>query len=226
MTRRYYHDVIQGSEDWHLLRCGMLTASDMHLILTPTLKRAHNAASRGLINELLAQRVTGHTEPIFIGNDMLRGKCDEILARAAYSEHYAPVTECGFVTSEVCGVTIGYSPDGLVGEDGLIECKSRRAKYQVQTILDDYIPVEYMAQIQTGLLVTGRKWLDFISYSAGLPVFVRRVLPDDLYHKLIVSAAVELEIELREELDAYSNRLAAMPVLIHTERTIEQEMTL
>ena len=51
-----------------------------------------------------------------------------------------------------------------MGDDGLIECKSRRQKFQVETISADQVPAEYMLQIQTGFLVSGRKWLDFISY--------------------------------------------------------------
>jgi hypothetical protein len=112
---------------------------------------------------LLGQRITGYTEPRYISDDMLRGHDDEIEARIRYAEHFAPVTECGFVTNDDHGFVIGYSPDGLVDDDGLIECKSRRQKFQVETILADKVPEEYMLQIQTGLLVTGRKWLDFVS---------------------------------------------------------------
>jgi len=128
------------------------------------------------------------------------------------------------VTRDMGGYLIGYSPDGLVCDDGLIECKSRRQKYQVETILSDEVPAEYMMQCQTGLLVTGRKWLDFISYSAGLPMFVKRVWPDAVVQDAIIEAAYQFEQRLKAALEKYERMLAAMPVLITTTRTIEQEI--
>ena len=221
---RYYPDIEQGSDEWHAIRCGSLTASEMRLILTPTLKVASNEKERAHLYELLGQRITGHTEASYISDDMLRGREDEIEARIRYAEHFAPVTECGFVTRDMGGYLIGYSPDGLVGEYGLIECKSRRQKYQIETILADEVPSEYMLQIQTGLLVTGRNWLDFISYSAGLPMFVKRVWPDAVVQDAIIEAAYQFEQRLQVAVAKYERMLAAMPVLIKTERTIEQEI--
>ena len=221
---RYYHDIEQGSAEWLALRCGIPTASEMKLIMTPTLKPASNDKERAHLFELLAQRITGHTEPQYVSGDMLRGHEDEIEARIKYAEHYAPVTECGFVTRDMGGYVIGYSPDGLVGDDGLIECKSRRQKYQVETILADAVPPEYMLQIQTGLLVTERNWMDFVSYSAGLPMFVKRVWPDAAIQEAIIAASQQFEDRLQVAIKKYERMLQAMPVLIETERTIEQEI--
>lgn len=221
---RYHHDIEQGSEEWHALRCGILTASEVKLILTPTLKVASNDKERAHLFELLGQRITGYTEPRYISDDMLRGQEDEIEARIRYAEHYAPVTECGFVTNDDHGFVIGYSPDGLVGSDGLIECKSRRQKFQVETILNDEVPAEYMAQIQTGLLVTGRKWLDFVSYCAGMPMFVKRVFPNAKFQDAIIAAATGFEDRLQDAHRCYINALDRMPVVINTERTIEEEI--
>lgn len=221
---RYHFAIDQGSEEWHALRCGIMTASEVKLILAPTLKAASNEKERAHLFELLGQRITGYTEPRYISDDMLRGQEDEIEARIRYAENFAPVAECGFVTNDDHGFVIGYSPDGLVGDDGLIECKSRRQKFQVETILADEVPAEYMAQIQTGLLVTGRKWLDFISYSAGLPMFVKRVWPDAVVQDAIIEAAYQFEQRLQTALAKYLRMLASMPVLINTERTIEQEI--
>jgi len=221
---RYYHDIEQGVAEWLALRCGILTASEIKLIMTPTLKVASNDKERAHLFELLAQRITGHTEPQYVSGDMLRGHEDEIEARIKYAEHYAPVTECGFVTRDMGGYVIGYSPDGLVGDDGLIECKSRRQKYQVETILADAVPPEYMLQIQTGLLVTERNWMDFVSYSAGLPMFVKRVWPDAAIQEAIIAASQQFEDRLQVAIKKYERMLQAMPVLIETERTIEQEI--
>jgi hypothetical protein len=220
----YHTDVIQGSDEWLQQRCGLLTASEMKLIITPTLKVADNDKSRAHLWELLFQRVTNYVEPRYISDDMLRGQEDEFYARQAYAEHFAPVDEVGFVTNAGWGFTIGYSPDGLVGDDGLIEIKSRRGKYQVQTIAEDEVPAEYVIQLQTGLLVTGRKWVDFISYSGGLPMFVKRVEPDPLVQGAILAAATAFEARLADKEREYRASLVTMPKVIETERRIEQEM--
>lgn len=221
----YHRDLIQGSDEWLSQRCGMLTASEMrHCLTVKTLKVSDNDKTRAHIWELLFQRLTGYVEPHYISDDMLRGHDDEIEARIQYAKHFAPVEEVGFVTNDRWGFTIGYSPDALVGDDGLIECKSRRGKYQVQTIAEDAVPEEYVLQLQTGLLVTGRKWIDFISYSGGLPMFVKRVEPDLLIQGAIVSAATAFEARLAEKEREYRATLATMPKLIETERRIEQEM--
>lgn len=221
---KYYNDIEQGGEEWLALRRGILTASEMRLIMTPTLRPASNDKERAHMFELLGQRITGYTEPHYISDDMLRGHEDEIEARIRYAEHFAPVTECGFVTRDMGGFTIGYSPDGLVGDDGLIECKSRRQKYQIETILADEVPAEYLLQCQTGLLVTGRKWLDFISYCGGLPMFVKRVWPCQEIQHAIIAAASAFEQRLAAAQARYAEWLARQPVIIHTERTIEQEI--
>lgn len=196
MTLTYHTEFDQGSLDWLNARRGLITASEVKHIVTPTLKVAKNDKSRAHAYELAAQRITGYVEPSYISDDMLRGMDDEITARALYQEHYGDVTEVGLITNDAFGFTIAYSPDGVVGEDGLIEVKSRKAKYQIETIASDEVPQEYMLQLQTGLLVTGRKWIDFISYSGGLPMFTKRVLPDADMHVAIVTAAAEFEKEV------------------------------
>ena len=227
MTLTYHEDLIQGSDEWLQARCGLLTASEVRLILTPSLKVATNEKSRAHEYELLAQRITGYVEPVYISDDMLRGQADEIIARALYHEHYAPVTECGFVTNANFGFTIGCSPDGLVGHDGMIEIKSRRAKYQAQTLIEHVpagtIPDDYILQVQTALLVTGRKWCDFISYSGGMPMAVIRVQPCEKTQEAIINAAAAFEARIIERRSIYER---ATKGLVLTERHIEQEMVL
>jgi len=219
----YYHDMIQGSDDWHAARCGILTASEVRHILTPTLKTANNDKTRQHVWELAAQRITGYVEPQYIGDDMLRGYADEILAREKYAETRAEVQEVGFITSDALGFVMGYSPDGLVGDDGLIECKSRRQKYQVQTICEGFVPDEFVLQLQTGLLITGREWIDFVSYSGGLPMFVQRVLPDPVMQEAIVSAATDFEARVVLAVQSFHDNVAAHGYPA-TERVVEQEM--
>jgi hypothetical protein len=224
MTITYYDDLEQGTDAWAAARCGLLTASEMKLIVTPTLKIASNDKERAHLYELLAQRVTGYVEPHFIGEDMERGKSDEIEARIIYAENYGEVRDTGFVTNDEWGFTIGYSPDGLVGEDGLIECKSRRQKFQAQTIIDGAVPDEHRLQLQTGLLVTGRAWIDYVSYCGGMPMITIREFPDASVQEAIVAAAAAFERRLAEKMEHYAAACAGWPRMVQTERKILQEM--
>lgn len=228
MTVTYHPNLIQGSDAWLKARCGMLTASEMKLIVTPTLKAASNDKERSHLFELLAQRITGYVEPHYISDDMLRGMNDEAEARALYHKTWGAVADVGFITNDKFGFNIGYSPDGLVGEDGLIECKSRRQKYQVQTIVEN-VPGEvcvpdYMIQVQTGLMVAEREWCDLISYSGGLPMVALRVYPDGEVQQAIIEAATAFEKRLAEKLAIYREVTASKARLIPTERRIEAEM--
>ena len=224
MTITYHAEVVQGSDEWAAMRCGLLTASEMKLIITTTLKVADNDKSRAHEWELMAQRITGYVEPQYVSDDMLRGEVDEVEAVDLYEQNYAKKTgikRVGFITNDRFGFTIGYSPDALVGENGLIECKSRRQKFQVQTIVEGSVPPEFMIQCQTALLVSERKWLDFVSYSGGLPMFVVRCLPIPETQEAIVNAATAFEKKIALALSKYAD---ASKGLIPTERKIIQEM--
>lgn len=225
---KYFPDIHQGSEEWYAARLGLLTASEMKLIITPSkLQYACNDKEKSHLHELVAQRITGYIEPNYVGDSMLRGWEDEIYARQAYSENYSHVTEVGFITNNKWGFTIGYSPDGLVGDDGLIECKSRLQKYQIETIIVGKMPDDFLLQVQTGLLVSERKWLDFISYSGGLPMTTIRILPDKEIQDAIVKAANVFENKIKEKVAAYHAQLSsAANRLISTERRIHQEISI
>lgn len=225
-----HRDLIQGSEEWLEARRGMLTASEMHLILTPTLKKASNKEERLHLYELAAQRISEFVEPQYVSDSMLRGQVEEVEARREYAAHFAPVEEVGFVVNRRWGFPIGCSPDGLVGDDGLIEVKSRCQKYQVQTIVEHVpagtIPADFVLQCQTALLVTERDWLDFISYCGGLPMAVIRVWPDEAVHAVIVEAATAFEERMAVKLAIWLDTLDSPARLIPTERMMEQEMVI
>lgn len=223
---KHHAELVQGSDEWLAARCGLLTASEMKLIITPTLKIAANDKERAHLYELLAQRTTRYVEPSYISNDMLRGMEDEGEACALYAKNFAAVQKIGFITNDSFGFTIGYSPDALVGTEGLLECKSRRQKFQIETIISGTMPDDYMIQVQTGLLVSGRKWLDFVSYSGGLPMIVIRIYPDLKIQDAIVAAATAFEARLGVHLGVYQSQLQAIGRVISTERRIEQEMYL
>lgn len=200
----YYHDIEQGGEKWHALRRGMITASAVGHLITGTGKPAKNDTSRARLLQLLAERITGESEPSFYGDDMARGHLLEPLARDIYAKHRAPVQECGFVTADFDGIVIGYSPDGLVGDDGLIEIKSPKQKNHLRSLLSDEVPAEYVPQVQAGLAVTDRAWCDFISYAPGLPLFIHRCERDELAIAQLIAAAQAAEAELQRLMRLYS----------------------
>ncbi len=184
---------------------------------------ASNDISRGITLLLASERITGWTEPTFMNDAMARGVEDEPKARAVYAEHYAPVDEVGFMIEDRFGFRIGYSPDGLVGADGLIEIKSRSPKAQLATILADVPPAENIPQLQAGLLVSGRKWLDYISYAAGMPMFVKRVYPDKRWFDAITNAVATFEANAQEMVAIYQD---AITNLHPTERTIDHGLVI
>lgn len=207
MAIKYYTDVLQGSDEWFALRRGILTASDMKNIITP--KKLEVVKDPAHLYELAAQRRSGFVEPTFVGEAMLRGKEDEILARALYNQHYAPVTECGFITNDKWGFTLGYSPDWLIGDDGQGECKSQCQKYHFETIANKFIDPEFRIQMQTGLMVSERAYCEFVSYCGGLPMATVKIEADAELQEKIKAAAFSFEEKLLRLLESYDEALSA-----------------
>ena len=164
MTLTIYHQLEQGSDQWLEARAGVLTASTIgQLITAKTIKPAMNDRSRGLCQTLIAERITGHVEPVFPNRAMTRGTLLEPEARRIYAEQTGQdVDEVGFARLDTDTYTLGSSPDGLVGETGGVEIKSPSAKVHVATVLSGAIPDYNRAQVQAFLHVTGRDWCDFI----------------------------------------------------------------
>ena len=220
----HHKELVQGTDEWLSARKGILTASEMKHIITPAnLKPANNDKKRSHLYELVAQQISGYVEPLYVSDDMLRGMNDEIYARALYEEKYAPVQEVGFITNDKWGFTIGYSPDALVGDVGAIEIKSRRQKFQVQTILENEMPAEYLIQVQTGLLVSEREWCDFISYCGGMPMFVKRIYADPVVQDAIVEAARDFYTKAQAMLGDYTTKIVGM---YPTERRVELDLSI
>lgn len=215
MAIEYMYDLIQGSEEWHAARLGLLTASQMKNIITATTLKPVAGIEKGtsaFLLDIVAQRAAQWTEESYSSWDMQRGQVEEVYAKDLYIKHRAPVKDCGFITNDHWGFKIGFSADGLVGETGFIEAKSRNQKYQTQTIIDGVVPAEYMMQIQSGFLVTEREWCDFISYSNGLPMFIRRVTPDENTMAAIEEAAFVFEKKAKELLEIYKDKCAGLIV--------------
>lgn len=184
------------------------------LIIEP----ASNDTSRDLTALLVAERISGITEETTTTNDMWRGIECEPLARDKYSECFAPVKQTGLMVRDDWGFKIGYSPDGLVGDDGLCEIKSPRAKNHVKTVLSDGVPMEYMPQLQAGLLVSGREWIDFVSFSAGMRMWRKRVYRQPKWFEAIIAAVRLFEENAAEMMRLYDEATDGLPM---TERRTE-----
>lgn len=185
---------------------------------TTVIEPASGDYLRSLALLLAAERITGWSDPIRITDDMWRGIDDEPKARDVYSEHYAPVEQVGFMVEDKWGFQLGYSPDGLVGDDGLIEIKSRRSKTQLATILADEVPADNIAQLQCGLLVSGRQWIDYVSFCGGMPLFTKRVYPQPEWHAAIIQAAITFEETVTGMIRRYEHTTTGLPM---TEREPE-----
>lgn len=229
----FHGEYEQGSAEWLQARCGLLTASEVKLILNPPPKEetrikkdgtpykqrewnvvADDEACKKHLYELAAQRITKSVEPIYQSFDMIRGQNDELEARARYAERFGPVREVGFITNDKWGFTLGYSPDGLPVDEsegkGGIEVKSRKQKYQVQTVVEHAltgaIPAEFIMQHQTGMLVAELDWIDFVSFSDKLQMSVIRVYPDDIIQAAIIEAAEAAEAKIARILQIYQEQ--------------------
>lgn len=212
----YYYDLQQGSGLWLNLRKGKLTASTIGKLVTPaTLKTANNDTSRAILYEMVAQRIADFLPENYVSYDMERGKEDELYARDLYSKTYAPVEECGFVTRDDLGFPFGYSPDGLVGDDGQIEIKSRKIGLQVAAILKHMakgeVPPDDRIQVQAGLLATRRSYCDYVVYSGGMKMAHLRVEPNPEIHEALIKAGNELEAKITEGITEYHAFTRDMP---------------
>lgn len=212
MTLTVFKELEQRSEAWYAARAGNITASVIGKLITPTLKVASNDTSRSVTTTLAAERITGHVEDLAMTPDMWRGVECEPIAREAYEAHTGvTVEEVGFIVEDAWGTPFGFSPDGLVGTDGLIEIKCPRQKTHLNTILADEVPAYNMAQCQAGLLITGRQWLDFISFCAGMPLYIKRVHPDPKWQAVLIEAAQAFEANAQAIVARYGPAIEGRP---------------
>ena len=225
MTLTIFDQLEQGSTEWLEARAGILTASTIgQLITAKTIKPAMNDRSRGLCQTLIAERITGHVEPVFPNRAMTRGTLLEPEARRIYAEQTGrDVDEVGFARLDTDTYTLGSSPDGLVGETGGIEIKSPSAKVHVSTVLSGVIPDYNRAQVQAFLHVTGREWCDFISYYPGQPLCIIRDHPDERWQQAIQSAAEQFETIARSQVDQYQRNTHGLPKTAFWDPFAEEE---
>lgn len=195
--------MIQGSEEWREARLGRVTASRVSDIIAKT--KTGSAASRAnYAAELIAERLTGMPQERYQNSAMEWGIQTEPEARAAY-EFYRDVTveEVGFIPHPDIPMS-GASPDGLVGDNGLVEIKCPNLATHISTLLIPAVPRNYMTQIHWQMACTGRQWCDFVSYDPRMPedlqLFVKRVHRVDARIDELEDAVCDFLLEVDEKI--------------------------
>jgi putative phage-type endonuclease len=198
-------DIIQGTPEWFAARCGKVTASRVVDLLAKT-KSGYSTSRANYAGQLVAEILTGEpAEDGYINADMQRGTELEPQARAIYElQTDCMVDQVGFMAHSTI-LQSGASPDGLVGEDGMVEIKCPRTHTHIGYILDKGIPSKYIPQMIWQMACSGRKWVDFVSYDPRMPeelrLVVRRLERDDERVKEIEAEVVKFLAEVNETVD-------------------------
>lgn len=201
-------DLEQGSPEWIQARVGLVTASRCFDMANTTTKGKYTAAHESYRDELVCEILTGQPFPQHVTKEMEWGSAQEPFARAAYELREGVLVDTvGFVVHPSID-RFGCSPDGLVGEDGLIQIKCPTTRTHLNWIRGGVLPEEHMVQMIAELACTQRRWIDFVSYDPRLPehlqLFVRRYERDANMVRLL-----EAEVErFNGEIDSI---LAALP---------------
>lgn len=197
-------EIIQGSEAWFAQRIGKVTASRVSDIIAKT-NTGVSASRANYLAKLVAERLTGQTADTFKSGAMQHGTETEPQARMAYE------AETGLMVTEVAMIqhgTIemaGASPDGLVGEDGLVEIKCPNTSTHIATLMADKAPSQYIPQMQWQMACTGRAWCDFVSFDPRMPedmqLFIKRVPRDNSLIAEYEAEVVKFLAEVQETVD-------------------------
>jgi putative phage-type endonuclease len=194
----------QGSEEWFTIRIGKVTASRVADVIAKT-KTGYSASRDNYMAQLICERLTGLKGESFTNAAMQHGTDTEPLARAAYEAlQDVLVDEVGFVPHPTIEMA-GASPDGMVGDDGLLEIKCPNTATHIETLISKVVPSKYNTQMQFQMACTGRKWCDFVSFDNRLPemfqLFVTRVPRDEVFIRLIESEIVQFIAELDDKIN-------------------------
>ena len=194
-------DCIQGSEEWFDARLGFVTASNFHKVL-------NKKTGRGLyMNKLAAEILTGLREESYKNDIMENGSETETEARCFYEiANDFTVEQVGFVMRDN---SVGGSPDGLIGKDGLLEIKCPLSSTHIEIILSEKMPAKHIPQVQGLLWITERKWCDFVSYDSRVvsqPMFCVRVERDVEYFKKLAGEVGVFVNELKAKIDKIYNK--------------------
>ena len=189
----------QQTEEWFSQRLGKVTASRVADIIAKT-KSGYSTSRANYMAELICERLTGSRGDSYMNAAMAWGTATAPQARSAYEAATGQLVETvGFVPHPTI-LEAGASPDGLVGDDGLVEIKCPNTSTHIDTLLGKSVPSKYITQIQWQLACTGRKWCDFVSYDPRMPenmqMFLFRVPRNDETIAELVKEVVQFLSEL------------------------------
>ena len=205
----------QGSADWFAARLGKVTASRVSDVIAKT-KSGWSASRANYMAQLVAERLTGQPQESYSNAAMQWGIEQEPLARAAYEFRTdATVTPAWFIEHPKIAMS-GASPDGLIGDVGLVEIKCPTTATHIETLIGKSTPDKYLAQMQWQMACTGAKWCDFVSFDPRLPeamrLFVSRVHRDDErikeLEKDVLAFLAELDAKVKTLTDLYQKEAA------------------
>jgi hypothetical protein len=188
-------DCAQGTPEWYAARAGIPTASEFDTVLAKGKGGGESKTRRTYMLKLIGERLTKEPMWSYSNEHMERGKEMEAEARNLYSmvSDLEPV-QIGFMRRGDAGA----SPDSLIGNDGLLEIKTKLAHLQLDVLLTDEFPSEHRAQCQGQLWIAEREWVDFVSYWPGLPLFAKRVFRDEPYIARLAEAVRAFNEEMQE----------------------------
>ena len=194
----------QGTDEWFAARIGKVTASRVADVIAKT-KTGYSSSRDNYMAQLICERLTNQKADGFTNAAMQHGTETEPLARAAYEAlHDVLVDEVGFVPHPKI-LMAGASPDGLVGDNGLLEIKCPNTATHIETLLSQTVPGKYNTQMQFQMACTDREWCDFVSFDNRLPeelqLFVRRVPRDNVFIRLIEGEIVQFIAELDDKIN-------------------------
>ena len=185
----------QRTEEWFMARAGVPSASNFDKIVTSKGVATSGVTRKKYIYKLAAEIITGKHEESYTNAAMQHGIDTEEEARNMYElVKGIEVNEVGFCMLD--DKSSGASPDGMVGEDGLLEIKCPKVETHIDYLLNNKIPTTYIPQVQGQLFVTGRKWCDFMSYSDGLKPLIVRVERDEVFIKKLETELANFSKEL------------------------------
>lgn len=209
-------ELIQGSNEWRLARVGSLGASRIADAIART-KSGYGASRSNLMAELICERMTGQPAPTFTSAAMQHGTETEPEARDAYCFYTGnAVDQVGLIRHQKIEQSHA-SPDGLIGEDGMLEIKCPQPAAHLEALLGQKIPEKYVTQMMWQMACSGRQWVDYVSYSPAFPenmrLFVKRLPRDDKriaeLESEIAAFLLEMAVKLSELNSLYGERAAA-----------------
>lgn len=197
----------QGTDEWFAARLGKVTASRCHEVIART-KSGYTAARKKYMDDLIEQRLTGKFPEAYSSNEMNWGLITEQSARERYeNERWVTVEEVGLVNHEWVEESCA-SPDGLVGNDGLIEIKCPKTTTMINYVTSGTIPESYQTQMLWQLACTQRKWCDFVVFDPRLPfrmqIWIKRFEPSVDAIGLLESEVRQFLFEVTEKLEKFS----------------------